>query len=299
MFLTKKRHPFMNRILLISGFLVLTGLFNISAAAAAKDVITTVPLWPGQAPGEVTEKQEKTVPSKDNTILLTNVSCPALSIYKTDKADTPAPAVLICPGGGYGVLSMDKEGTEVARWLNSIGFDAFVLKYRVPKNRPGALQDIQRAMGLIRQNAENWNIDPNRLGVMGFSAGAHLCASLAGNYEKRTYQPIDKADELSCRPDLAILIYPAYLSKDNYQTPDDIHVTKSTPPAFIFQTQDDRFADSSIAHWLALKKAGVPAELHLYPTGGHGYGLRPTNHAAVQWPKLCQTWLRQQVSKKQ
>lgn len=286
-----------NRMLVVLGLLLLAVLFNISNAAPAKDVIT-IPLWPAKAPGQVTDKQEKIRPSKDNTILLTNVSCPALMVYKTEKADRPATTVLICPGGGYSVLSMDKEGSEVAKWFNTIGINAIVLKYRVPKNRSGALQDVQRAMGLIRQNAEKWNTDPNHLGVMGFSAGGHLSASLSSNYEKRTYDPIDQADQFSCRPDFTILIYPAYLSKDNYESPEEIKVTKNTPPAFVFQTQDDRYVDSSIAYYLALKKAGASAELHLYPTGGHGYGLRPPKFVATQWPKLCATWITDQVNNK-
>jgi acetyl esterase/lipase len=190
---------------------------------------------------------------------------------------------------------MNSEGTEIAQWLNSFGIHAFVLKYRVPKNRSGALQDIQRAMGIIRQNAQKFNIDPNQIGAMGFSAGAHLSANLSTNYQKRSYSPIDAADELSCKPDFTILVYPAYLSDNDYKTPEDIDVTKNTPPAFIFQTQDDRYVNSSIAYYLALKKQNVPAQLHLYPKGGHGYGLRPKNHAAKTWPELCRSWLESQI----
>jgi acetyl esterase/lipase len=278
------------------------GLFIIALSVAVinaqpASTVIIAPLWPqGQVPGQVTSEPEELLPSNDGVIRLTNVSRPSLSLYQADTTKGPSPAVLVCPGGGYSRLAMDKEGTEVAQWLNSCGVSAIVLKYRVPQNRSGALQDVQRAMGLIRQNAQKWNIDSNHIGVMGFSAGGHLSASLSTNYQKRNYEPIDPADQLSCRPDFTILIYPAYLSKDNYQLPEDMKVTDRTPPAFILQTQDDKpHVDSSIAYYLALKKADIPAELHLFPSGGHGYGLRPSEHAVCRWPLLCGAWLKKQM----
>ena len=248
-----------------------------------------VKLWPGDAPGKVTDKPEHALESRgDNVTRLTDVSCPTMTVYKLEE---PAPAVIVCPGGGYGILAFDKEGTEVAEWLNSVGFNAVVLKYRVPGNRSGAFMDVQRAMGLVRLNAKEWNIKADKVGVMGFSAGGHLAARLSTNYAERSYETVDKADELSCRPDFTILIYPAYLSKGNYGLADEIKDDKDTPPAFLYQSQNDKsYVDSSIAYYLALKKNNVPGELHICPVGGHGYGMRGPNRAAVQWPKLLQEW---------
>ncbi len=249
-----------------------------------------VKLWPGEVPGKVTENGEHAMPDRgDGVTRLTDVSCPTMTLYLLDKK---SPAVLVCPGGGYSILAINKEGYEIAEWLNSVGFNAIVLKYRVPGNRAGAFQDVQRAMGLIRQNAEQWKIDAEKVGVMGFSAGGHLSARLSTNYAVRSYEPVDKADELSCRPDFTILVYPAYLSKENYGLADEIKVDDHTPPAFLIQAQNDRsYVDSSIAYYLALKEAGVHGELHLFPSGGHGFGLRGPNPTAVAWPKLCEAWL--------
>lgn len=203
---------------------------------------------------------------------------------------------MICPGGAYNVLAYDLEGTEVAEWLNSIGFTAVVLKYTVPKNRDGALQDAQRAMGLIRQHSKEWNVDPARLGVLGFSAGGHLSARLSNTCETRSYPAVDEADSLSCRPDFTVLIYPAYLGDATYTLSEGITVTSNTPPAFIVQTQDDRtFINGSIAYYLALKKQNIPSELHFFPSGGHGYGLRPSDKDVSHWPELCGRWLKNEV----
>ncbi|MCH5376723.1 MAG: alpha/beta hydrolase, partial [Planctomycetes bacterium] len=152
--------------------------------------------------------------------------------------------------------------------------------------------DVQRAMGLMRHNASEWDIDRDRIGIIGFSAGGHLAARLSTGYGKRGYAEVDAADREDCRPDFTILMYPAYLAGRDGRLAADLVVGKQTPPTFIVQTQDDRkFVDGSIAYYLALKKAGVAAELHLFPTGGHGYGLRPSNHAVSGWPTLCRTWM--------
>ena len=252
----------------------------------------TVDIWPGTPPGHVTKEPEKTQPDRgDNIVRLTNVSKPTLTIYRPEGVKSVTPAVVVCPGGGYQILAMNHEGTEVAEWLNTLGVTAFVLKYRVPKNRAGALQDIQRAMRLVRANAGAWRIDPKRLGVIGFSAGGHLCARLSTGFNTPAYDPIDEADTQSCRPDFAMLLYPAYLTKGD-RVADELRVTAETPRTILIQTQDDRIRiENSVFYYLALKKAGVPSELHAYPTGGHGYGMRPSEHAVSQWPRLCATWM--------
>ncbi|MCF7976345.1 MAG: alpha/beta hydrolase [Phycisphaerae bacterium] len=223
---------------------------------------------------------------------VTNVSVPTLAVYKAPNQRGPVGAVMICPGGGYHILAYDLEGTEIAEWLNSIGLTAVVLKYRVPQNRDGAIQDAQRGLGLIRQHAKDWGIDPTRVGVLGFSAGGHLSAYLSTHYAQRGYAAVDEADALSCRPDFTVLVYPAYLGTPDWDLVDEIPVTRDTPPAFIVQTQDDKaLVPSSLAYYKGLSQAGVPAELHLFPTGGHGYGMRPSVYPVTEWPRLCETWL--------
>jgi acetyl esterase/lipase len=195
---------------------------------------------------------------------------------------------------------MDLEGTEVTAWLNSIGVTGILLKYRVPirpnqERYQAALQDAQRALGLARHHAKDWGIDPQRVGIMGFSAGAHLSAALCCNYEKRRYPLIDDADQLSCRPDFALLVYPAYLTteKESDKISPELKITTQTPATFLIQTQDDPVrVECSLYYYLALKNAKVPVEMHLYPTGGHGYGLRPTPQAVTAWPDRAEPWLR-------
>lgn len=273
----------------------------------------TIPIWPGAAPGEpVNLPPEHNVPNGHMVagrpyVRLTDVSTPTITLYKATGDNTRA-AVLVFPGGGYQVVSMDLEGTEVCQWLNSIGVNCVLLKYRVPgtgpyPKSPAALQDAQRAMGLVREHAAEWGIDSNRVGVMGFSAGAYLAAALGNYYEKRLYAPVDAADRLSCRPDFAVVIYPGYLAlaEHPYYLPSaeqpftanpDIHPTAQTPPTFLAQAEDDPVhVQNSIVYFLQLKQAGVPAELHLYTHGGHGYGLRKTGMPISHWPELVETWL--------
>jgi len=263
-------------------------------AVNAENAQVTLRLWPDGFIKGADPKTETVRPDKgDGVIRISDVTTPTITLYPAPETEDPVPAVLVCPGGGYRVLSYNKEGTELAEWFNSIGVTALVLKYRVPENREGAFQDAQRAMGLIRQHADEWNIDPNKVGVMGFSAGGHLAASLSNRYQQRVYRLIDDADKLSCRPDFTMLIYPAYLSARDYALVDSINVTSKTPPCFLVQTQDDRkYVDSSIAYYLACKEAGVSAELHIFPQGGHGYGIRKSAHAVSEWPLLCADWLK-------
>ncbi len=254
---------------------------------------TVIDVWPGDVPDEVCSEAERGVLGADRGVLrISNVSKPTLSLFPGRKTRQAKRTVLVLPGGGYSILAFNLEGTEIAGWLNRAGYAAAVLKYRVPRNRPGALQDAQRALGLLRQRAGEWGLDPNRMGVLGFSAGGHLAASLSNHYHKRAYSEVDAADRISCRPDFTVLIYPAYLGATDSTLADDIPVTEQTPPAFILQTQDDRrLVSSSTAYYLALSRVKVSAELHLFPTGGHGYGLRPSAYPVSQWPELCETWM--------
>jgi acetyl esterase/lipase len=206
---------------------------------------------------------------------------------------------MVCPGGGYNILAYDLEGTEVCEWLNTLGVTGVLLKYRVPRPNKGELpveplQDAQRGLSLIRNRAADWKIDPTRIGVLGFSAGGNLAARLSTNYEQRAYSKIDAIDETKCRPDFAVLVYPAYLSENGSDAllTAGLTVDKQTPPMFLTMAFDDRIGPENILRMgLALKAAEVPAEVHLYPTGGHGYGLRRTEHAATSWPDRCAEWM--------
>jgi acetyl esterase/lipase len=275
----------------------------LSASAAADEPIA---LWPNAAPGETGEigpEQEQPKRPGDDTIRITNVTRPTLEVFLPPREKSNGTGVLICPGGAYSILAYNKEGTEVARWLNSLGVAGVVLKYRVPARKgrqrfEAPVQDAQRALGLIRQRAQtkSWPIDPDRIGVLGFSAGGHLAATLSNQYAERTYPRVDDADDLSCRPNFAVLIYPAYLverKSDNNALAPELKVTAQTPPTFLAQTEDDGVrVECSLFYYLALKNAKVPAEMHLYPDGGHGYGLRPSNHTVSTWPARAEEWLR-------
>jgi acetyl esterase/lipase len=273
-------------------------LFLIAPHGAAAEPI---PLWPGPAPGEkgdVGAEHEQPLRPGDTTTRVADVTRPTLTILRPPADRDTGAAVVVCPGGGYSILAWNKEGTEVAQWLNSIGVTGIVLKYRVParKDRPrheAPLQDAQRAVGLVRQRAKEWNLDPGRIGVLGFSAGGHLAAALATDFEKRAYEPLDAADAVSCRPDFALLIYPAYLvTRDNQLSP-ELKVTATTPKTFIAMTEDDNVrVEGALFYYLALKAAKVPAEMHLYPAGGHGYGLRPSANLVSTWPRRAEEWLR-------
>jgi len=231
-------------------------------------------------------------------VRLTNVVTPTLTLYKP-AGNANGAAVVVFPGGGYRILAIDLEGTEVCDWLNSAGITCVLLKYRVPDTGPypksnAALQDAQRAMGLVRQHAAEWGIDPNRIGVLGFSAGGHLSAAISNLYEKRLYDPIDDADKLSCRPDFSVVVYPGYLAlaDQNFAPNADIHPTAKTPPTFIVQAEDDPVhVENAVVYFMQLKNAKVPAELHLYAEGGHGYGLRRTALPVTAWPREVEKWL--------
>lgn len=276
----------------------------VLAAAAPAPIL----LWPQGAPGDTGELGEEKDTSKPTdrmvagqpVVRLGNVSQPTLTVYPAPPEKATGAAVLVCPGGGYHILAMDLEGTEVVAWLNSVGVTAGLLKYRVPvrKDRPrfaAPLQDAQRALGLMRTRASEWNLDPKRIGIMGFSAGAHLSAVASCQFAERTYEPVDAADRASARPDFVMLIYPAYLTvkSEGDKIAPELPITTNTPPTFLVQTQDDSVrVESSLFYYLALKNAKVPVEMHLYPTGGHGYGLRRTAANVTTWPQRAEDWLR-------
>jgi len=215
------------------------------------------------------------------------------------KSGNNGVAVVVFPGGAYRILAIDLEGTEVCDWLNSNGITCVLVKYRVPDTGPypkssAALQDAQRALGMVREHAMEWHIDPNRIGVLGFSAGAHLAAALSTHFDQRLYDPVDAADKLSCRPDFAVIVYPGYLAiaDQNFAANAEIHPTAQTPPSFIVQAEDDPVhVENATVYFLQLKNAGVPAELHIYAQGGHGYGLRRTDLPVTTWPDSVLTWL--------
>jgi acetyl esterase/lipase len=284
--------------------------------AAGDDKPLVVKLWPGKAPEETgqigAEKvllspklSRKQVEVTEPTRMVTNVSTPTLTIYRPAKEKDTGTALLICPGGGYWNLYWQLEGEEVATWLQSLGVTGIILKYRVPR-RPGEpkgeparrpLQDAQRAVSLVRSNAKKWGIAPQRIGIVGFSAGGHLAVATATSFEKRTYKPIDAIDKISCRPDFAVAVYPGYLkAKDKDELAPGLRIPARTPPIFLAHGGADLISDPehSLVMYRALKRAGVPAELHIYATAAHDFGVRPSDHPCSTWTRSCADWLRQQ-----
>ncbi len=285
-----------------SSSLVAVAFVSLAALAVqAAEPATTLEVWPGPVPGEKAEVGKEHYlaekPGQRQVQRLTNVSRPTIAVYRPDAAKDTGASVVICPGGGYSILAMDLEGTEVADWLNSTGVTGIVLKYRVParKDQPrhlAPLQDAQRAVSLVRSKAAQWKLDPNRIGILGFSAGGHLAAATATNFDRRQYEAIDEIDKASCRPDFAVLVYPAYLTAGEKLAP-EIRVGPKSPPVFFVHAGDDRISpENSIRTYLALKQAGVPSELHVFASGGHGFGLRPSEHPSSGWPRLCEWWMR-------
>ena len=295
------KNPSTSGILLgIAGCLVGASAAGFVAAAEPVPATPTVAptavidVWPaGAMPGKPADKPEEILPAKgDGVDRITNVSHPTLSVFRAAAAAKPVAAMVVCPGGGYGILAFNKEGTEVATWLAAQGIAAVVLKYRVPGNRDGAFQDVQRAIRVVRLHAREWGIDPARIGVMGFSAGGHLCARLSTDPTHVAYAGIDDADALPCRPDFAVLVYPAYLEHGGKLAP-ELPVGASTPPTMVVHTDDDNayIAGSRVYH-AALDAAGVVNEFACFPTGGHGYGLRSHGDVKV-WPERVLAWLGQ------
>jgi len=298
---------------------------------------TQVQIWPGSAPDPqpVAGPEVSKSSGKDDLIAgkqvveVDNVSRPTMTVYSPTGKNTGA-AVVVFPGGGYQILAIDLEGTEVCDWLTSRGITCVLLKYRVtdmgayPKSgpypeSPMALEDAQRTVGLVRFHAARWHIDPHKIGVLGFSAGGHLVAAMSTHFQHRLYPPVDEADKESCRPDFAVAIYPGHLSiaaaewdarqgtkkfviphpehlsaaDNSIELNPDLHVTRQTPPTFLLQNEDDHVdnVNDSLSYYVALKNAGAPVEMHLYAQGGHAFGLRRTKLPATAWPQLVETWL--------
>jgi acetyl esterase/lipase len=282
--------------------LFMVGLVLSRTGAAEPQVLD---LWPGKPPGEKggigPEKVQESKPGEKPVKRITNITHPTLEVHRPAKDKDTGAAVIIAPGGGYNILAWDLEGEEVAEWLNSIGVTGIVLKYRVPR-RPGspkdappiqALMDAQRAMSLVRSNARKWGIDPQRIGMLGFSAGAHLTAWTATSFDQRAYEPNDAIDQVSRRPDFMVLIYPGgVVARDKDQLAPEIRPSKQTPPAFFAHASNDPVrCENSVVMYLAIKKLGVPAELHIYESGGHGFGLRPSDQPCSTWPQRCREWM--------
>ncbi|HVO09331.1 MAG TPA: alpha/beta hydrolase [Vicinamibacteria bacterium] len=275
---------------------------------------TQVPIWPGAAP----DARPVEGPETSGTVVdragagelvggkpwvhVDRVSQPTMTVYAPQGSNTGA-AVVVFPGGGYDILAIDLEGTEVCDWLTSRGITCVLLKYRVPCVKTGpyrdcrtALQDAQRTVGLVRFQAARWHVDPRRIGVLGFSAGGHMVAAVSTHFQERLYAAVDAADKESCRPDFAVALYPGHLAARTrgFAPNPDIRVTSRTPPTFLLQAEDDPVdpVENSLAYHEALRRAGVPAELHLYAKGGHAFGLRRTASPITGWPGLVEAWLQ-------
>ena len=298
--------------LTVSAATVFLSLVVAGSAAAAEPLV--IEIWPGAVPDEVGdigpekslmspkldgEQVEVTEPTK----MVTGVSKPTITIHRPAKARETGTAMLICPGGGYWNLYWQLEGEEVAEWLNSLGVTGIILKYRVPRRsdepqgeparRP--LQDAQRAVSLVRSRAGEWGI--SRIGTVGFSAGGHLSIATATSFDKRTYEPIDDMDKISCRPDFAIAVYSGYLkAKDKDELAAGIRVPSGTPPIFLAHGGDDIVSppENSVLMYLALRRAGVPAELHIYARATHDFGVRKSDQPCSTWTEACANWLRNQ-----
>src|SRR5437870_7085517 len=285
-------------------FLLVTCLCAAEPPVGAEKPLV-VEIWPGKVPeesGNIGAERFRMSPKLDRaqvevtepTLMVTDVTKPTITVYRPAKDKVTGTAMLICPGGGYWNLYWELEGEEVAAWLNSIGVTGIILKYRVPR-RPGdtkgepaprALQDAQRAVSLVRGKAGDWGIDPKRIGMVGFSAGGHLAIATATSFEKRTYEPRDDVDKISCRPDFAVALYSGYLkAKDKDELAPGLRIPAGTPPIFLAHGGDDIVSppEHSVLMYLALKRAGVPAELHVYAGAAHDFGVRAVRHPCATW----------------
>lgn len=246
-------------------------------------------IWPDKRPAEVVLKKGKMKQTMGEDDILRIQQMPVPTLQKFPVVKSPkGKVVIVCPGGGYQILAVNHEGTDIAQWLNALGYTAYVLRYRVPDNREGALQDVQRAIRIAR--AEN---PGKQVGVMGFSAGASLTARAATRFQLPSYTATDETDTQSARPDFAALIYPAYMDEGEHHTlTPELTITEQTPPFFVFQTADDPYGNSALVISQALRNHKIPVQLHIYEKGGHGYGLRANlAEAASKWPKLMEEWL--------
>jgi acetyl esterase/lipase len=306
----------MNRRFL--GLFVLSSVFSLGAQTAVwhpSPEHTQAPIWPGKVPDAQPVPGPETMGIDSDFFVagrhvtgVSNVTQPTLTLYSPAGRSTGA-AVLVFPGGGFQGLAIDLEGTEVCDWLASRGITCVLLKYRVPslpydwhcKCRPNglaistlALEDAQRTMGLVRFHANEWHIDPHKVGVLGFSAGGYLVAEISTHFDHRLYAPVDAADRESCRPDFAVALYPGHLwTGVRFELNPRIHVTGETSPTFLLQAANDPTdpVQNSLVYFAALRQAGVPAEMHLYAQGGHAFGLRRTEFPITEWPQLVERWL--------
>ena len=301
----------MKRLVLI--VLLCFGLFGTPLVATAADQPFVIDIWPGKPADDNAAMigEEKFIQLMVNgkpyevagkpTKWKTNVTKPTLTIYRPPNDKNSGTAMLICPGGGYHNLGWDVEGEEIAAWLNSQGMTGIILKYRCPR-RPGdvkgepplgPLKDAQRAVSLVRGKAKEWGIHPDRIGMIGFSAGGHLVGATATNFEKRSYEPIDAVDQISCRPDFGIPVYSGYFKVNDGLSP-TIRLPANTPPLLFVHASDDSISDAehSVTMFLALKRAGIHSDLHVYSSGEHGFGVRPTNSTCSVWTQCCIDWLR-------
>jgi acetyl esterase/lipase len=307
---------FTRTVLLIAVFCTGRAAMGDDKPLGGSDKPEVLELWPGKAPdsaGDVGPEKVLMSPKLDRkqvevtepTRMVTNVSRPSITIYRPAKDKDTGTAMVICPGGGYWNLYWQLEGEEVAAWLNSLGVTGVILKYRVPRHadepkgeparRP--LQDAQRAVSLVRSKAKELGIAPDRIGMVGFSAGGHLAIATATSFTKRSYQPIDGIDEMSCRPDFAVLAYSGYLKdKDKYELAPGLHIPRETPPIFLAHGGADLISDpeNSVVLYAALKRAGVPAELHVYAGAAHDFGVRASDRPCSTWTQSCADWLRDQ-----
>jgi acetyl esterase/lipase len=283
----------------------------VSPAANAAEPIV-VDLWPGKPPGDAGISGQETSrihqsPLVGPTKLITNVSKPTLTVYSPPRDKNTGTAMIICPGGGYWELYWELEGEEVAAWLNSQGMTGIILKYRCPRRAgeaprepaSGPQLDAQRAISLVRSRAVEWGINPRRIGIVGFSAGGHLALATATGFAERKYPRIDAVDDVSCRPDFAVACYSGYLkARDKDEIRTGWRIPSDTPPVFLAHASDDResyggsLSENSVVMYLALKRAGIPTELHVYATGDHDFGVRQNEKLPSSWPSLCVRWLR-------
>lgn len=301
---------------IIFAFFVMFGFGGLNAQTAVWQPSpghTQIQIWPGAAPDQQPAKGPEFAKSsgKDDLIAgkqvveVDNVTRPTMTVYSPTGKNTGA-AVVVFPGGGYEILAIDLEGSEVCDWLTAKGITCVLLKYRVPAHRSSpnwgaypessmALDDAQRTMGLVRLHAAEWHINPHKVGVLGFSAGGSLVAEISTHFEKRLYTPVDAADKESCRPDFAVALYPGHLHIDasRFTLNPNVPVTRETPPTFLLQAEDDNVdsVNDSLVYYIALKNAGVPVEMHLYAHGRHAFGLRRTKFPITRWPELVETWL--------
>ena len=280
-------------------YVLILSLFSTMVMAQQAPVL----LFPNGAPGETQKLKQKDDLSGNKVagcpvLRISDVSEPTLTFYPAPADNNSGATIIVNPGGGYHILAYNLEGTEICQRFNSHGVNCVLVKYRVPRREglekhEAPLQDLQRAIAYTRSHAAEWKIDPDKIGVMGFSAGAHLAAMASNSYNERTYPKVDNVDDANLRPDFCVLIYPAYLDGENFSISPELKVTEKTPPTFIVQTQDDhRLLNSSIFYYYALKEAKVPVSMNLYPTGGHGYGLRNTGDLVNEWPHRVMSWLQ-------